>query len=60
MAGGNIKNIAINAAFFAANEECPIGIKQIMLAAKREYKKMGKTFVKSDFDPYYKLIEVTD
>lgn len=60
MAGGNIKNIAINAAFFAAKEECPIGIKQIMLAAKREYKKMGKTFVKSDFDPYYKLIEVTD
>ncbi|QNU65814.1 ATP-binding protein [Ruminiclostridium herbifermentans] len=60
MAGGNIKNIAINAAFFAAKEECPIGIKHIMLAAKREYKKMGKTFVKSDFDPYYKLIEVTD
>lgn len=60
MAGGNIKNIALNAAFFAANEKCPIGIKQIMLAAKREYKKMGKTFVKSDFDPYYKLIEVTE
>lgn len=60
LAGGNIKNIALNAAFYAANEKCPIGIKQIMLAAKREYKKMGKTFVKSDFDPYYKLIEVTD
>jgi len=58
LAGGNIKNIALNAAFYAANESCPIGIKQIMLAAKREYKKMGKTFLKSDFDPYYQLIEV--
>lgn len=58
MAGGNIKNIALNAAFYAAREACPIGIKQIMLAAKREYKKMGKTFVKSDFSPYYQLIEV--
>lgn len=60
LAGGNIKNIALNAAFYAADEKCPIGIKQILQAAQREYKKMGKTFVKSDFDPYYKLIEVTD
>jgi len=58
LAGGNIKNIALNAAFYAAYDSCPIGIKQIMLAAKREYKKMGKTFLKSDFDPYYQLIEV--
>jgi hypothetical protein len=58
LAGGNIKNIALNAAFYAAHEACPIGIKHIMLSAKREYKKMGKTFVKSDFSPYYELIEV--
>ena len=58
LAGGNIKNIALNAAFYAAHASCSIGMKQIMLAAKREYKKMGKTFLKSDFDPYYQLIEV--
>lgn len=58
VAGGNIKNIVLNAAFYAAYEECPIGIKQILLAASREYKKMGKTFLKSDFAPYYQLIEV--
>ncbi|HEX2926965.1 MAG TPA: ATP-binding protein [Ruminiclostridium sp.] len=58
VAGGNIKNIVLNAAFYAAYEECQIGIKQILLAARREYKKMGKTFLKSDFDPYYQLIEV--
>lgn len=58
LAGGNIKNIALNAAFYAAHASCPIGIKQIMLAAKREYKKLGKTFLMSDFTPYYQLIEV--
>ena len=58
LAGGNIKNIALNAAFYAADASCQIGMKQIMLAARREYKKLGKSFLKSDFDPYYQLIEV--
>jgi SpoVK/Ycf46/Vps4 family AAA+-type ATPase len=58
LAGGSIKNIALNAAFFAANEGCPIGMRHIMLAAKREYVKQGKTFLKTDYDPYYKLMEV--
>ncbi len=58
LAGGNIKNIALNAAFYAAHSSCSISIKQIMQAAKREYKKLGKTFLMSDYAPYYQLIEV--
>lgn len=58
LAGGNIKNIALNAAFYAAHASSSIGIKDIMLAAKREYKKLGKTFLMSDYAPYYQLIEV--
>lgn len=58
LAGGSIKNIALNAAFFAAHEGTPIGMKHIMLAAKREYIKQGKTFLKTDYDPYDKLMEV--
>ncbi len=58
LAGGNIKNIVLNAAFYAAHEASSITMKHIMLAAKREYKKLGKTFLKSDYDQYYQLIEV--
>ncbi|MEK3836611.1 MULTISPECIES: ATP-binding protein [unclassified Paenibacillus] len=58
LAGGNIKNIALNAAFYAAHEGCSIGMRQIMLAAKREYLKLGRTFLQSDYAPYHTLIEV--
>ncbi len=57
LAGGNIKNIAVTAAFFAAENSREIGMHHILLAAKREYQKLGKPFLKADFEPYYRLIE---
>lgn len=58
LAGGSIKNIALSAAFYAVQDSCSIGMRQIMLGARREYQKLGKIFIKSDFEPYYQLIEV--
>ncbi|HEX3048939.1 MAG TPA: AAA family ATPase [Bacillota bacterium] len=57
VAGGNIKNIALNSAFYAADEAAAITMKHIILATKREYRKIGKSFLKSDFEPYYQLIK---
>jgi len=57
LAGGNIKNIAIASAFYAADRSERIKMSHIMHAAKREYQKMGKTFLKADFTPYYEIIE---
>ncbi len=57
LAGGNIKNIALSAAFHAAEESGAIGMHHIMHAAKREYQKIGRPFLKADFEPYYKLTE---
>lgn len=54
--GGNIKNMALSAAFIAAGEEKPIGMRHLILAAKKEYKKLNKSFVKSEFAPYYESI----
>lgn len=58
LAGGNIKNMALFAAFYAAENSGVIDMHHIMHAAKREYQKVGKPFLKSDFEPYYKLIEL--
>lgn len=60
LAGGNIKNIALSAAFYAAQEACEIGMSQIMHAAKREYHKIGKPFLEDDFQPYYKMIKADE
>lgn len=40
--GGNIRNIALNAAFIAADENLPVGMTHILRAAKSEYTKLDK------------------
>jgi SpoVK/Ycf46/Vps4 family AAA+-type ATPase len=40
--GGNIRNIALNAAFLAAGEGTPIGMPHVMRAARREYVKIDR------------------
>jgi len=42
IAGGNIKNIVLNAAFLAAEDSGVIGMKHIVHGAKREFEKIGK------------------
>ena len=40
--GGNIRNIALSAAFLAAAEDTVVNLSHIKRAARREYQKMGK------------------
>jgi SpoVK/Ycf46/Vps4 family AAA+-type ATPase len=58
LAGGNIKNMALSAAFYAAENSGEIDMHHIMHAARREYQKVGKPFLKSDFEQYYGLINM--
>jgi SpoVK/Ycf46/Vps4 family AAA+-type ATPase len=51
--GGNIKNIALNAAFLAAANAGVIGMKHIIRSTKREFQKMGRLCVKADFEQYF-------
>lgn len=55
--GGNIKNIALNAAFLAAGNSGVVKMEHIIRGMRREFQKMGKLCVKGDFGIYYKLIE---
>jgi len=54
--GGNIKNIALNAAFFAAEESGNIDMVHVVKGVKREYQKMGKVLGRAEFGNYYQLI----
>ncbi|MBI1277540.1 MAG: AAA family ATPase [Anaerolineaceae bacterium] len=49
IAGGNIRNIALAAAFLAADENDSVGMSHIISAAQREYQKMGKIVTGSSF-----------
>ena len=57
ISGGNIKNIALNAAFQAAENSGVVSMKHIIRATRREFQKMGRMCVKSDFGEYYNLLE---
>jgi len=56
LSGGNIKNIALNAAFLAAEKSEKVGMEHIIRATKREFQKMGKPCVQSDFGKYFDLL----
>jgi SpoVK/Ycf46/Vps4 family AAA+-type ATPase len=55
--GGNIKNVALNAAFLAASNSRVVTMGHIIIAMRREFQKNGKLCVKGDFGVYYKIIE---
>jgi AAA+ superfamily predicted ATPase len=56
--GGNIKNIALNAAFLAAGDNSDeVKMEHIIRATKREFQKMGKLCTFGDFGEYYALVK---
>jgi SpoVK/Ycf46/Vps4 family AAA+-type ATPase len=50
--GGNIRNIAVNSAFLAAAEGSLIEMDHVMRAARREYAKMDRLVLDSEFGRY--------
>lgn len=53
LSGGNIRNIALSAAFLAAEAGAPVNMEMIMTAVARELQKMGKLPTKNAFQHYY-------
>ena len=54
LSGGNIKNVALTAAFYAADEIVGLRCAISSWRCKREMQKMGKLCVKGDFGKYYR------
>jgi AAA+ superfamily predicted ATPase len=51
LSGGNIKNIALAAAFLAAGEGCPVTMDHLRRATGREFQKMGKILSAAELAP---------
>jgi SpoVK/Ycf46/Vps4 family AAA+-type ATPase len=56
LAGGNIKNIAVGAAFMAAANSGRIHMRHVIRAARREYEKIGRMCTEMEFAPYHALL----
>lgn len=56
LAGGNIRNIALAAAFLAADEGKPIRMEHCIVATALELQKTGKLPSRAEFRDYYDLI----
>ena len=55
--GGSIKNVAVGAAFYAAESSSPIRMEHVIKATKREFQKLGRMLTESDFGSYYGLVK---
>lgn len=56
LSGGNIRNIAVAAAYLAAVENRPVSMADLVRATEREYRKLGRLCVPAEFGPYFPLI----
>jgi ATPase family associated with various cellular activities (AAA) len=56
LSGGNIRNVALAAAYLAAAEDEPVSMSQVIRAVQREYRKLGRLCVEAEFGPYHALV----
>jgi len=52
LAGGNIRNVALAAAFLAADDGRTVNMQHLLRATQREYQKMGKVIAEGEFQGY--------
>ncbi|HEU5003802.1 MAG TPA: ATP-binding protein [Actinomycetota bacterium] len=56
VSGGNIRNIALSAAYLAAGAGRGVEMADLVRATEREYRKLGRLCVPAEFGAYYPLI----
>jgi hypothetical protein len=57
LAGGGIRNVALNAAYLAAAAGEAIAMPHVIRAVRREYQKMGRPIAEEEFGPYHALLQ---
>ena len=56
LSGGAIRNIAVAAAYAAAQGQRPLEMGDLVRATQREYLKLGRMVVESEFGPYFHFL----
>jgi SpoVK/Ycf46/Vps4 family AAA+-type ATPase len=56
LSGGNIRNIAVGAAYLAAEAHRPLGMENLVRETAREYRKLGRLCVEAEFGPWFALV----
>ncbi|MFF8432621.1 AAA family ATPase [Streptomyces bacillaris] len=57
LAGGNIRSIAVTAAYLAAEAGGAVTMETVIHAIQREYQKLGRLTLASEFGPYLGLVQ---
>jgi len=56
LAGGHVRNIALAAAFFAADAARPLSMADLIRATESEYRKLGNLCLEAEFGSYFPLL----
>ena len=56
LAGGNIRSIALTAAYLAAESGQPVTMADLIRATAREYRKLGRLILQREFGLYHDLV----
>ena len=56
IAGGNIRNVVLAAAFLAASEGSTVGMRHMVRGIRREYQKLGRMVTDSEFGVYVEFV----
>lgn len=57
IAGGNVRTIAVNAAFLAADAGEPVGMTHVMRAARHEYDKLDRRPSRTEFGDHHEAVQ---
>jgi hypothetical protein len=52
LSGGNIKSAALGAAYYAAAQDCAVGMRHVVRAIEREYQKFGRPLKPDEVAPF--------
>ncbi len=55
-AGGSIRSASTSAAYLAAAEGVPVGMRQLVAAVEQEYRKLGRLVLEREFGRYFSMI----